>query len=105
MVEFGGRRSPEVGDFNYSPTEEQLPDGICAIEIGLAVDGVSINEAQNVLRRVGLETEAASLDNFDDVYRECGTSGCQGWVRLSNQAGTVMVVDHGRSEDSCIKID
>jgi len=80
-----------------------LPEGVCSYELGRSIDGMPYSQARATLIGAGFQAEADSLGNFDDIYRECGVLGCSSFVTLSNQAGEIMLLDHGTGPDGCIK--
>ncbi len=100
MVEFG-YMSPE-----FEPRPEvqiELPPELCVYDVGAGVDGRDYNEASVILNDLGLSGLATQLGEYEDGYRECGRPGCSSFINLSNQAGTIMMLDHGRGADGCLK--
>jgi hypothetical protein len=96
---------PETLRTPEATPEAQLPSGICAEELGKTIDRLPIDAARRLLVSFGLQDMADSLAGFTDVFTDCQVPECPSFLKVSNQAGTIEILDSGSREHGCIRAD
>lgn len=94
-------RTPEI--LNEPESKEGLlPPYLCALDLGLAMDGHDFTRVRGDLEGMGLAHIADQLAEYTDVFEQCSVPDCPSFIKLSNQAGTIILLDHGEGADGCI---
>ena len=82
-----------------------LPPNFCALDVGTAVDNQDLAVVIEKLKQLHLGEMAEALGNYDEISSECTVEGCASFIKLSKQAGAVVLSEHGSIDNACFRPD